>query len=899
MMDELKRPNPDELLARIQSEREHGKRGKLKIFLGYVAGVGKTYAMLEAAHQRLEEGLDVVVGYVETHGRKETEALLSGLEVIPRCETEYRGIMLPEMDLDAIVKRQPQIVLVDELAHTNNPNSRHPKRYQDVEEILSCGIDVYSTVNIQHLESLSDVVEQITGVVVREKIPDRLIDEADEIELVDLPADELLNRLRDGKVYVSDQAMRALEKFFRKGNLTALREISLRRTADRVDSQMLSYMRTKDIPGPWPAAERILVCISSHPMGERLIRSGRRLADDLNAEWYVLYVETPHHLHMPEVNQVRVQQFLTLAEEMGAKVSSISGESVAESVIQFAHQHNITKIVAGKPFRPRWYELLRGSVIDQIIRDSGTIDVHVVSGVAPTTPAIKIKGEPSALSIRHYGFAILLVIGVTLFGLAVDQFIHPTNLVMVYLLAVVISAVYLGRGPAIVTSVLGVLAFDYFFINPIFTFTVNDTQYVLTFLGLLIVGLIISSSAALLRDQVTVMRKKEYQTQSLFNLSRELTGALSMEQVLEIAEQSITSILERKSVILLPEDGILVSKHASGDFGINENEFAVAEWAYKHGQHAGHGTETLPAAAIRFVPLNSANGAVGVIGIKPGGDETSLTSDQRMLLNGLANLIAQAIERVQLVNDATQSEMLRNTEKLQAALLNSISHELRTPLASIIGVLTSLVESEKSSNRAQQLEPETKIELLDSATDQARQLNRLVENLLNMTRLEAGGVHLNLSPCDIQDLIGSVLHQFSSRLKNYPLRVEIPDDLPAITCDAILIAQVVMNLIDNACKYSPPGSPITIGAQVQDKALEIYVRDSGIGLPDEELDKLFIKFYRSPQHRNSTGTGLGLSICKGIVEAHGGWIEAKKNEDRGLTFRFSLPLIKPDEEKNE
>ena len=890
MMDDYGRPDPDELLARINAEEEHSKRGKLKIFLGYVAGVGKTYAMLEAAHQRLEEGLDVVVGYVETHGRIETETLLSGLEVIPRCEIEYRGIILPEMDLDAVIERHPQIVLVDELAHTNSPNSRHPKRYQDVEEILCAGIDVYSTVNIQHLESLSDVVQQITGIEVREKIPDRLIDEADDIELIDLPADELLNRLRDGKVYISDQAMRALEKFFRKGNLTALRELSLRRAADRVDSQMLSYMKTKSIPGPWPASERVLVCISSHPMGERLIRSGRRLADDLNAEWYVLFVETPQHYHMPVENQARVQRFLNLAEEMGAKVVSISGDSVAESVVDFAREHNITKIVAGKPFRPRWYEFLHGSVIDQIIRDSGTIDVHVVSGVPQTAPTKGIKGEPSVLSIRHYGYAILLVIGVTLFGLAVDQFIHPTNLVMVYLLAVVISAVFLGRGPAIITSLLGVLAFDYFFINPIFTFTVNDTQYILTFLGLLIVGLIISNSAALLRDQVTVMRKKEYQTQSLFTLSRELTGALSLQHVLEIAEQSITSILERDSIILLPENNMLVIKYASKDLLIDENELAVAEWSYKHGQPAGRGTDTLPAASIRFVPLNTGQGPVGVIGIRPSGVGTSLTNDQRMLLDGLANLIAQAIERVQLVDAALQSEMLRNAEKLQSALLNSISHEFRTPLASITGVLTSLGESEKSSNHSQKLSPETKIELLDSATDQARQLNRLVENLLNMTRLEAGSVRLNLGACDIQDLIGSVLQQFSTRLKDHPLRLEIPDDLPIITCDAVLIGQVITNLLDNACKYSPSGSPVSIGAQSNAEALEITVCDSGFGLDEEELEKVFIKFYRSPNQRYSTGTGLGLSICKGIVEAHGGWIKATKNTDQGLTFCFSLPL---------
>lgn len=893
------RPNPDELLAQIQSEETKAKRGKLKVFLGYVAGVGKTYAMLEAAHQRLEEGVDVVVGYVETHGRKETEGLLAGLEVIPRRQVEYRGIVLSEMDLDAVIDRHPQIVLVDELAHTNSPGSRHPKRYQDVEEILAAGIDVYSTVNIQHLESLSDVIQQITGVVVREKLPDRLIDEADEIEIIDLPTDELLKRLTDGKVYISDQAMRAMEKFFRKGNLTALRELSLRRAAVRVDSQMLSYMQKKAIEGPWPAAERILVCISSHPMGERLIRTGRRLADDLNAEWFVLFVETPHHIRMPIENRLRVQQFLNLAEELGAKVSSVNGSAVAETVIEFAREHNITKIVAGKPYRPRWYEFFRSSVIDQIIRNSGSIDVNVVSDISPSKPAVRARIERPFTGLWRYGLSLLMIVVITVLGTWINQFLDPTNLIMFYLLAVVITAVYLGRGPAIFASLASVLMFDFFLINPVLSFTVNDTQYILTFLGLLIVGLIISNSAALLRDQVTIMRNKEYQNQSLFKLSRELTSAASLTQVADIAVSTVSTILGYKCLILLPENGSLCKTFASGDLAIDDNEMAVAEWCFKHAHSAGRGTDTLPAATIRFVPLNTVHGPVGVIGIKADSDKRSLTNDQRMLLEGLANLIAQAIERVNLVNAATQGEMLRNTEKLQSALLNSISHELRTPLASITGVLTTLVESEKTRKPSRKLKAGTRIELLDSATEQARQLNQLVENLLNMTRLEAGSVHLNLELCDLQDLIGSVIQQFSTKLKDHPLTLEIPDELPMIHCDAILIGQVVANLLDNACKYSPAGAPILLGAKSSSEVVEIYVRDAGIGLPEDELDKVFIKFYRSPHHKNTTGTGLGLSICKGIVEAHGGWIKAERNPDQGLTFKFSLPRQNPEGDKNE
>ena len=903
MTSDDSRPDPDELLARIQSDEANAKRGKLKIFLGYVAGVGKTYAMLEAAHQRLEEGVDVVIGYAETHGRKETEALMSGLELVPRCQVNYRGTTLTEMDIDAVIARHPQLVLVDELAHTNAPGSRHPKRYQDVEEILKAGINVYSTVNIQHLESLSDVVKQITGVVVREKIPDRLVDEADEIELIDLPTDELLKRLRDGKVYISDQAMRALEKFFRKGNLTALRELSMRRAADRVDDQMLKYMHTESIPGPWPAADRILVCISSHPMGEQLIRSGRRLAEELNAEWYVLFVETPQHMHMPLENRIRVQRFLALAEELGAKVASTSGESVADEVINYAHEHNITKIIAGKPFRPRLSEILRGSVIDQIIRGSGKIDVYVVSGEATLSKKVnpRVSSSHPHRPYWRYGVSLALVALVTLIGQPLKHFLDPTNLVMFYLLAVVISAIYLGRGPAILASFSSVLAFDFFFINPVFTFSVYDTQYLLTFVGLLVVGLIISSSAALLRDQVDIMRRKDHQTQSLLNLSRELTAAISLNQVLEIAIRTSSILLNRESVILLPKNGNLEIRLASAGFEVDENELAVAEWAFKHCQPAGRGTDTLPAASIRFIPLitANANNPVGVLGIKPSANEGMLTNDQRMQLEGLANLTALAMERALLADAAAQSEMLRNTEKLQSALLNSISHELRTPLASITGVLTSLSESEKNHYSSRKLDPNTRIELLDSATDQARQLNRLVENLLNMTRLQAGKVHLNLEPCDLQDLTGTVLNQFTARLKDHPLQLEIPNDLPLVTCDAVLIAQVITNILDNACKYSSVGTPITLGIVRNAENIEIFIRDSGEGLAEEELEQVFVKFYRGVHRKNTTGTGLGLSICKGIVEAHSGWIKASLNPDQGVTFRFSLPINPKKEDTNE
>jgi two-component system sensor histidine kinase KdpD len=890
MREEFIRPDPDDLLRHVEAEERQQTRGRLKIFLGYVAGVGKTYAMLEAAHQRREEGLDVAVAYVETHKRKETEALLKGLEIIPRQQVNYRGTTITEMDLDGVLRRHPQLALVDELAHSNAPGSRHPKRYQDVEELLTNGINVYTTVNIQHLESLKDVIQQITGVVVYETVPDSLVDEAYEIELIDLPTDELLQRLHDGKVYVPDQAARALENFFRKGNLTALRELSMRRAADRVDDQMLSYMEAHAIPGPWPTRERILVTISSHPMGEHLVRTGRRLAETLNAEWVVMFVETPGHLRMPAENQQRIQRNLTLAEELGAKAINIPGKSVAEVVIDFAHHNNITKIIAGKPLRPRWFEFLRGSVIDQIIRESGNIDIYVVSeGTADPQKVIPSTWRPHR-PWNRYILSIGLVGLSTLIGIPLHAFLDPTNLVMLYLAAVVIAAVFLGRGPSILASFLSVLAFDFFFTEPRLTFQVSDTQYLLTFIGLLLVGLIISGSASLLQSQVELLKQRDRQTQAINQLSRELTGAADLRQVLDTIVRNVNEIFDRDVVILLPEGEKLILLASTPGFGLGENELAVAVWAFKNSKTAGRGTDTLPASEIRYIPLKSAHGTVGVLGIKPLDPQKSLTIDQRMLMEGFANLSALAIERVSFAEQAAQSEMLRNTEKLQTALLNSISHELRTPLASITGVLTSLSESEKAEQPENKLTPETRIELIESAIDQARQLNRLVENLLDMTRLEAGAIHLNREPTDVQDLISTVTNQMAERLEDHPFRLDLPGDIPLVAMDAVLIGQVLINLLDNACKYSSPGSPIIVSAKSNEDQIIISIRDFGLGIPSEDLDRVFDKFYRVQHYNQIVGTGLGLSICKGIVEAHGGKIWAANNPDRGVTITFKIPV---------
>jgi two-component system sensor histidine kinase KdpD len=587
------RPDPDDLLARVQAEERQRERGHLKIFFGYAAGVGKTYAMLEAAHQRKNEGVDVVVGYVETHQRVETENMMQGLEVIPPKNISYRNIQLPEMDIDQVLNRKPYLVLVDELAHTNAPGSRHAKRYQDVEELLSAGINVYTTLNIQHLESLNDIVAQITGTKVRETIPDSVIDEVTDIELIDLPTDELLNRLKEGKVYIPEQAERAIEKFFRQGNLTALRELTMRRAAERVDDQMLDYMGKRAIPGPWPAGERLLVCISPGAVSERLIRTARRLADELKAEWFAIFVETPQQAKMSTEQRDRVDHMLQLAEELGAKCITIPGQSVAETVTNYARNQNITKIIIGKSRHSRWSEFLRGSVADQLIRHSGPIDVYFVNSEArPSSKQPEPFWQPHR-PWRRYLLGIALVAGATVLCALVAPYISPTNLVVVYLLSTVVAAVFLGRGPAILTSVLSVVVFDFFFVPPSLTLAVSDTEYILTFLGLLAVSLVISYLTAQVREQADAAQKREAQTAALYELGHDLTAAVGLEAVAKTIIDHIGQIYSREVALFLPENSDLKLYMASQDLSVAENELAVANWSFEHSQQAGRGTDTL------------------------------------------------------------------------------------------------------------------------------------------------------------------------------------------------------------------------------------------------------------------------------------------------------------------
>jgi two-component system sensor histidine kinase KdpD len=658
------------LLVYAQAEEQQQMRGKLKIFLGYVAGVGKTFAMLGAAHQRQAEGKDVVIGYIETHGRAETEELVKGLELIPRRQVEYHGVTLPEMDVDAVLARRPQLALVDEFAHTNAPGSRHPKRYQDVEELLAAGIDVYTTLNIQHLESLNDVVAQITGVTVRETVPDRLLDAATEIELIDLPPAELLQRLKEGKVYVPDQAARAIEKFFRPGNLTALREIALRCTAERVDEQMRAYMQMRAIPGPWPAADRLLVCVSPSPLSERLVRAARRLAEPLNAEWFAVYVEMPAHAHLSETERDRVARTLRLAEELGGKSIDLPGRNVVETILSYAHQYNITKIIAGKPLRSRWQELIRGSVVDQLIHRSGNIDVYVISSAAePVQPVITPTSLQPHRPWHRYLESVGWVAAATLLGEIISPFISSANLAMIYLLTVVIAALRLGRGPSIAAAVLSVFAFDFFFVPPRLTFAVSDYQYVITFASLLIVGLAISTLASRAREQAEAARRRETQTAALYALSQDLAVAVGLEAIMQAVINHIGQTFDRELAVFLPEGKHLVTQAASPGFAIDQDEYAVADWAFQHGQPAGRGTDTLPASEARYLPLKTARGVVGVLGLKLARSGLHSTPEQRRLMEAFANQTALAIERAQLAETARQAQSFPETASPSSSLV--------------------------------------------------------------------------------------------------------------------------------------------------------------------------------------------------------------------------------------
>jgi two-component system, OmpR family, sensor histidine kinase KdpD len=886
------RPSPEALLD--AARREEGRVGKLRIFVGAAPGVGKTYEMLQQAHARRKDGYDIVAGIVETHGRRDTEALLEGLEIVPRRHIQYKEQSFEEMDLDAIIARRPQIVLVDELAHTNVEGSRHPKRYLDVEELMSHGIDIYTTVNIQHIESLNDVVAQITHVRVRETVPDAVFDRADAVELVDLTPDDLIQRLKEGKVYVPKQAERALEHFFSPVNLTALRELALRRTADRVDEQLLTEMQAHAIKGPWAAGERILVCISDDPRCAGLVRYAKRLADRLHGPWVALYVEGRRSVQLSEEERDRIADTLRLAEALGGEAITLPGgdRPIADDVIGYAQANNVTQIVIGKTTRTRWFEILHGSVVHDLVRRSGNISVHVIAGDTIAGQPIPKKSIRAAereetFEPQPYVFALLAVA----LALAAAEVIQPwfgvENVDLVFLTGVVGVAVRLGLLPSLLASVASSLAYNYFFLPPIYTFTITDPTNVAAFIFFTIVAVVVSTVAARGRTQAITATDRARTTESLYSFSRKLAGAVTLDDVLWATAYQTALMLKVRVMLLLPEHGsIAVKAGYPPEDTLGEADLAAAKWAWENDRAAGRGSDTLPGAKRLFLPMNTGRGAIGVMGIDSDKPGPLLTPDQRRLLDALRDQGALAIERVRLVEEMDRVERTAETERLRSALLTSISHDLKTPLASVLGAAGTLRDIGDKLNDAE------KTDLLTTIIDESERLNRFIANLLDMTKLESGAVTPNVAMHDVGEIVGSALRRASRILSHHTVELELAPDLPMLELDAVLFEQVLFNLLDNAAKYAPPETTIRIQSWRNVESVCLRVLDEGSGIPANDLDHVFDKFYRAQKtDQVRAGTGLGLAISRGFVEAMHGTIVAENRTDRsGAAFTISLPI---------
>lgn len=895
------RLDPDLLLARVEREESQRKRGRLKIFFGAAAGVGKTYEMLLAAKIKQAEGLDVAVGLVETHEREDTAALLQGLDRLAPKLVNHRGRVLREFDLDGALKRHPSLILVDELAHTNAAGCRHPKRWQDVEELLNAGIDVFSTLNVQHLDSLNDDVSQLIGKQVRETVPDTVFELADEVELIDLPPDELIVRLKEGKVYVPHQAERAMQNFFRKGNLIALRELSLRLTADRVDAQMQDYREDNAIRDIWQVGERILVCIGPTSIAERLVRAAKRLATSLHAQWIAVYVETPELQRLPAERRDEVLRVLRFAEQLGAETATLSGPEMSKEILRFAKSRNVTKIVLGKSRRRGWKRWLIGSIVDTILAEAHNINVYLLGSPyleqssGQTTSGHILNNSPS-LSDYSWGktkrrwlngvWALIMTACSSVLAWTMSGNFELANLAMIYLLGVVIVAVRLGREAAILASVLSVLAFDFFFVNPAFTFAVDDAQYLVTFVIMLLVSLIISHITSNMRSQAKVASHRERRASVLYALSEELATCRNQTDVARIAARHIKSEFGGANVLLFPLDNGRISYPADQPEpeSLRTCDLSVAQWVFDHGQMAGQGTDTLPGSNAVFFPMPGFRGIIGVLALRAANLRRIFLPEQRRLLDTFINQITQAIERVRFAEEAQQAQMRIESETLRNSLLSAISHDLRTPLASIVGAASTLVDEDA------QLTSQDRQELTLTIYDEALRIANLTNDILDMARLESGQAQLNKQWYPLDEIIGGALTRMEKKLEDRTVNTRLPEELGLVRIDAVLIEQVLINLLENACKYTPSASPIDIGVEFTTHMLKVTIADRGPGIPEGEEEKLFDKFYRYHQEGTRSGVGLGLAICKAIILAHGGIIGASNRQEGGAQFYFLLPI---------
>ncbi|WP_409032068.1 DUF4118 domain-containing protein [Janthinobacterium sp. CG_23.3] len=897
--NEQQRPDPDALLAQVQAQERRAARGKLRIYFGASAGVGKTYAMLAAARKLQADGQQLLVGVVETHGRAETLALADGLPLLARKALAHRGKTLAEFDLDEALLRRPPLILMDELAHSNAPGSRHPKRWQDVEELLDAGIDVFTTVNVQHLESLNDVVGGITGVRVAETLPDTVFDRADEVVLVDLPADELLKRLKLGKVYQPRQAERASQNFFRKGNLIALRELALRRTADRVQDEVQAYRVEKSINPIWKTGAALLACVGPRPGNEHVVRSTARLASQLNAEWHAVYIETPQLRHLPSPQRERILKTLKLAQDLGARTAVLSGNDIAGAIVDYARAGNISKLIVGRAHRTWPWRAAHAKRIAQLAPDADLIQIGLAAGQGTPAPAAAARGaaEDGAQAGRHparhrrYALAAGASLLTAAFCLPLLDHLGLAlaNIAMLFLLTVVLVAVRLGRGPAALASLVGVAAFDFGFVPPRFSFAVGDIQYLITFGVMLAVGLITGHLTADLRFQARVAAHREARARALYEFARDLSGVLQTEQIVEVTRNYIQRAFQARAALLVPDDDgrLHMAAAADGAPGAGlEVDLGIAQWAFDHAEAAGSGTDTLPASTVFYLPLVAPMRTRGLLALLPEKRRWLLVPEQRQHLDTFAALAAIALERVHYIDVAQGALVQMESERLRNALLAALSHDLRTPLTSLVGLSESLAMSAPPLAPAQ-------LDMARALEQEALRMSALVANLLDMARIESGHVRLNLQWQALEEVVGSALRASAAQLRSHTLRTRLADALPLVRYDAVLIERVLCNLLENAAKYTPAGSAITVAAEPSGQYLQVTVYDDGPGLPVGREEAIFEKFTRGERESAKPGVGLGLAICRAIVEAHGGTIRAGRAPRHGAAFVFTLPLGTP------
>ncbi len=882
-MTERDRPNPDALLAALQRDEARQRRGRLKVFLGMCAGVGKTYAMLEAARREFATGRDVVIGYLETHGRKETDALAEGLPTLPRRPIEYRGMQLSEFDLDAALARKPNLILIDEFAHSNAPESRHPKRYQDVLELLDAGLDVFTTLNIQHLESRAEAVAQITGVTIHETVPDTALTDA-EFELVDLPPDDLRARLAAGKVYLPERAATAQDRFFRVGNLSALRELALRFTAEHVGQDVLEERRAHGTGTPWKSGQRLVVAVSASPTSASLVRWTRRLAGELHATWVAVYVEPTRALS--DEDQSRLAKNLALARELGAEIITTTDDDVVRGILRTAREQNATQIVVGKPAGWRVIELFRGgSVLNRLIRESGQIDVHVVRAEGEQVASRPVRPENFwKINFRTYAWVAGIVAGVTGLNAVLDQFVGFYALALTYLLGVVVLALFVGRGPVFFAATLSAVLWNYFFLPPRFTLFIMNFQDGMMFAMYFVVALVLGQLTARIRAQQTAERQREQRATALYLLTRDLAESPDLAQLLAVVIQQVGKTFRADVALSLPDasQATPVTSYFASSWSLSDKEQTVAAWAFQHRQAAGNGTDNLPASEGLHLPLVAGARATGVLSLRFQ-DATTLSPAQRDLLDAFIRQIALVFDRERLRDAETQAKFLAESERMGTMLLNSVSHELRTPLAAISSVASGLRAAGELNSAQQSLTVE-----LDEAT---RRLNRLVRNLLDLSRIEAGHLRLNTDWHDLHDLLRSALQNLGGVLRQHEVKINISSDFPPVKLDAILTEQILVNLLGNAAVHTPPGTKIEFSAQAETDQLVLRVADNGSGLPTGDTARLFDRFQRGPD-AVAGGTGIGLSLVKGFAEAQGGSASVENRASGGAVFTVKLPLTK-------